>query len=105
MPPMSGPAQYASLLRPTAMLSRFDRRRGRDQNSAMWRFAIIVGLCALLSVGGSRAHAADAAFTAFLQSLWPEAQKLGVSRAAFDAATAGLEPDLSFAELVIPGPP
>jgi membrane-bound lytic murein transglycosylase B len=69
----------------------------------LWRFAIIVGLSALLSVGGARAHAADAAFTAWLQSLWPEAQKVGVSRATFDAATAGLEPDLSLPDLVIPG--
>ena len=48
---------------------------------------------------------ADAAFDRFVQSLWPEAQKLGVSRATFDAATRGLEPDLSLPDLVIPGRP
>ena len=30
-------------------------------------------------------HAADAAFTQFIASLWPEAQAAGVSRATFDA--------------------
>ncbi len=51
------------------------------------------------------AFAADAAFGAWLQSLWPQAQALGVSRATFEQATNGLEPDLSLPELVIPGRP
>jgi membrane-bound lytic murein transglycosylase B len=33
---------------------------------------------------------ADDAFTLFLESTWPEAQKMGVARATFDAATRGL---------------
>jgi lytic murein transglycosylase len=49
------------------------------------------------------AQAANPAFESFLQSQWPEAQKLGVSRATFDAAIRGLEPDLSLPDLVIPG--
>jgi len=49
------------------------------------------------------AISADAAFEQWLQSLWPQAQQLGVSRATFDAATRGLEPDLSLPDLVIPG--
>jgi lytic murein transglycosylase len=49
--------------------------------------------------------AADAAFTRFLESLWPAAQPLGVTRATFDAATGGLEPDLTLPDLVIPGRP
>jgi len=53
----------------------------------------------------SHAFAADAAFQAWLPSLWPQAQALGVSRATFDMATRGLEPDLSLPELVIPGRP
>src|SRR5580692_3937369 len=48
---------------------------------------------------------ADAAFQIFLQSLWPQAQALGVSRATFDEATRGLEPDLSLPDLVLPGRP
>lgn len=48
---------------------------------------------------------ADTAFAAFLQSLWPEAQRLGVARPLFEAATRGLEPDLSLPDLVLPGRP
>lgn len=48
---------------------------------------------------------ADAAFDNFVQSLWPQAQRMGVSRATFDAATRGLEPDLSLPDLIIPGRP
>src|SRR5271167_348396 len=50
-------------------------------------------------------YAADAAFEAWLQSLWPQAQQLGVSRSTFDTATRGLEPDLSLPELAIAGRP
>ena len=46
---------------------------------------------------------ADAAFQQFLQSTWPQAQALGVSRSVFDNATRNLEPDLSLPDLVIPG--
>jgi len=46
---------------------------------------------------------ADAGFDRFLQSLWPEAQRLGVTRATFDAATRGLTPDLKLPDLEIPG--
>jgi len=49
------------------------------------------------------AHAADPAFDAFLRSTWPDAQALGVSRATFDTATRGLEPELSLPDLEIPG--
>jgi lytic murein transglycosylase len=45
----------------------------------------------------------EAGFQQFIQSLWPEAQKLGVSRATFDEATRGLKPDLTLPDLVIPG--
>jgi lytic murein transglycosylase len=61
-------------------------------------FALVLSLAA-----AAPASAADAAFRNFLQSLWPEAQKLGVSRATFDAATRGLEPDLSLPDLDVPG--
>ena len=62
-------------------------------------------LCLLWLVICSGAVAADREFDAWLQSLWPQAQALGVSRATFDTATRGLEPDLSLPELVIPGRP
>jgi lytic murein transglycosylase len=48
---------------------------------------------------------ADDAFRQFLESLWPEARNLGVSRATFDMATHGLEPDLGLPDLDIPGRP
>ena len=61
-------------------------------------------MLALTCLWGSAAKA-DPAFDAFLQSTWPDAQKFGVSRAAFDAAIRGLEPDLSLPDLLIPGKP
>jgi lytic murein transglycosylase len=70
------------------------------------RIAPYVFYAALLSGSLACVHAtfaADAAFAAFLKSLWPQAQDLGVSRATFDMATRGLEPDLSLPELVVPG--
>ena len=48
---------------------------------------------------------ADAPFRAFLESLRPEAEALGVSKATFDTAIQGLEPDLSLPDLEIPGRP
>ena len=63
----------------------------------------VIWLGAVINSG--RAAAADREFEAWLQSLWPQAHALGVSRATFDAATRGLEPDLSLPELVIPGLP
>jgi lytic murein transglycosylase len=51
------------------------------------------------------AFAADPAFRTWLQTLWPQAQQLGVSRATFDAATRDLEPDLTLPDLALPGRP
>ncbi len=45
------------------------------------------------------------AFAQWLQNTWPEAQKLGVSRATFDNAVHELTPDYSLPDLVIPGKP
>ncbi len=59
----------------------------------------------MLAAACASADAGDAAFEQWLQTLWPEAQKLGVSRATFDAGTRGLEPDYSLPDLVIPGRP
>jgi lytic murein transglycosylase len=62
-------------------------------------------LCAALLAAAAHIDAAraDAAFQAWLQSLWPQAQDLGVSRATFDEATRGLEPDLTLPDLTLPG--
>jgi lytic murein transglycosylase len=59
----------------------------------------------LLLTNATHSFAADAAFTQWLAALWPEAQAMGVSRTAFDAATRGLEPDFSLPDLAIPGRP
>jgi lytic murein transglycosylase len=65
--------------------------------------ATLLAVCVMLA-GFSAAQAqSDAEFQQFVQSLWPEAQKLGVTRATFDEATRGLKPDLSLPDLVIPG--
>jgi lytic murein transglycosylase len=67
--------------------------------------AFVIVAILLLSVSTTPPALADAAFQAFLQSLWPQAQTLGVSRATFDEATRGLEPDLTLPDLVLPGRP
>jgi len=58
----------------------------------------------LLALSAAPAFA-DAAFQQWLEGTWPDAQKLGVSRATFDAGTRGLELDLSLPDLAIPGKP
>jgi len=65
-------------------------------------FVIVV---AAVFCGLSSAHAADVAFNQFIASLWPDAQKEGVSRATFDAETRGLEPDYKLPDLILPGHP
>jgi lytic murein transglycosylase len=69
---------------------------------------IVTAVICAIALGGAvvmPAAAADDAFLAWLQSLWPQAQALGVSRATFDEATRGLQPDLSLPDLVLPGRP
>src|SRR5258708_9498083 len=56
----------------------------------------------LLLANATHSSAADAAFTQWLAALWPEAQAMGESRAAFETATRGLEPDFSLPDLAIP---
>lgn len=63
------------------------------------------GLLLLALANASPAFAADAAFTQFIASLWPEAQAQGVSRATFDTETRGLEPDYKLPDLILPGRP
>jgi lytic murein transglycosylase len=60
---------------------------------------------ALLLADAPRSFAADAAFTKWLASTWPEAQAMGVSRATFDSATRGVEPDFGLPDLALPGHP
>src|SRR5437868_6764497 len=62
-------------------------------------------LIGALTLVAHSARAADAGFTQFIASLWPEAQAAGVSRAVFDAQTRGLEPDYGLPDLILPGRP
>ena len=64
--------------------------------------AMLVLIAALIAP--NRAFA-DSRFTTFLEQLWPRAQQVGISRSVFDAATRGLEPDLTLPDLDIPGRP
>src|SRR5882724_3483016 len=59
----------------------------------------------VMLAGLTPARAADAGFTQFIASLWPEAQAVGVSRATFDTETRGLEPDYKLPDLILPGRP
>jgi len=68
------------------------------------RGLIVALVLCLAAFAVDRAHA-DAAFEQWLQTLWPQARELGVSRATFDNAIHGLEPDLSLPDLAIPGRP
>src|ERR1041384_2272763 len=70
----------------------------------MIRFATLIGVCIAAFVFSAPAYA-DSVFDQFVQSTWPDAQKLGVSRATFDAAIRGLEPDLTLPDLAISGRP
>jgi lytic murein transglycosylase len=64
--------------------------------------AILVGAW-LAAAAATPAHAVDPAFQKWLEDLWPQAQALGISRRTFDAATQGLEPDLTLPDLDLPG--
>ena len=63
------------------------------------------GLLLLALTFHAPARAADAAFTQFIASLWPEAQAAGVSRETFDRETRSLEPDYKLPDLILPGRP
>src|SRR3954464_12388449 len=75
--------------------------RRRTTRAAIVRALAGVLLAACLFIQSSAALA-DAAFERFIQSLWPAAEQLGVSRATFEAATRGLAPDLSPPDLFFP---
>src|ERR1700758_5864498 len=75
---------------------------GARERGFAGRLFVIAAILLSLIFSTSPAFA-DAAFDTWLQSLWPQAQALGVSRATFDNATRGLEPDLTLPDLVLPG--
>jgi lytic murein transglycosylase len=66
---------------------------------------LLAAVMVAIGGGSSTAFAADAGFTQFIASVWPEAQAAGVSRATFDSQTRGLEPDYKLPDLILPGRP
>jgi lytic murein transglycosylase len=73
-----------------------------------WRGGLlltVLSLLACLLAAPSRAPAAPAeeGYRRFLAELWPEAERLGISRATFERAFEGVEPDRSLPDLVLPG--
>ncbi len=64
------------------------------------RVGILLGIVLL---GIQPARAADAAFTQFIASLWPEAQAAGVSRATFDTETRDYVKEASIIRLAAEG--
>ena len=66
---------------------------------------ILAAVFALQAMFAASAFAADPAFTQFIASLWPDAQKAGVSRKTFEVQTRDLEPDYKLPDLILPGRP
>lgn len=66
---------------------------------------LMVALCfaLLCALAPQRAAADDGAFAIWREALWPDARAAGVTRPTFDKAFAGVEPDLSLPDLVLPG--
>jgi lytic murein transglycosylase len=79
----------------------FQRHSWGFIGAAVRTASLVIGVLVLIGP----AHAADAAFRAWIEALRPEAEALGVSRATFDTAFRGLEPDLTIPDLEIPGRP
>ena len=69
------------------------------------KFAASIFVAAWLAACAvTSAAAAEPAFQKWLAELWPQAQAMGVSRRTFEAATRGLEPDLTLAGPRAAGP-
>src|SRR6202521_6263052 len=76
-----------------------------DSMRFLHRAPLIAAILLAIVASVAPACAADAGFTQFIASLWPEAQAEGVSRATFDDETRGLEPDYKLPDLILPGRP
>ncbi|MGN6309391.1 MAG: lytic murein transglycosylase [Xanthobacteraceae bacterium] len=82
-------------------MAALPRRRFVLARRCTLAFSVLAALC----LAAPQARAADAGFTRFVESLWPDAQKAGVTRATFEAQTRGLEPDYKLPDLLLPGRP
>ena len=65
--------------------------------------AAALGVLALMWVVVPTRAAPDPTFSQWLESLWPQAQQMGVSRKTFTSSIHGVEPDLTLPDLEIPG--
>lgn len=82
-----------------------NRSSGDTLRSRFRLLVLLLGLSCRGAIAPIPAEAADAAFTAFVASMWPQAQAAGVSRETFDRETRGLEPDYGLPDLALPGRP
>ncbi len=73
--------------------------------SRLSRAVAALALGTLATIAQVAETRAAEAFEAFLEGVWPEAKAEGVSRATFNAAVAGLQPDMSLPDLEIDGRP
>jgi len=69
------------------------------------RCALAVSMLVAFCMATPQARATDAGFARFVESVWPDAHKAGVTRATFEAQTRGLEPDYKLPDLLLPGRP
>ena len=68
--------------------------------------SVAICLCWLIGVVAACAQtraAEPSNFEAWIASLWPEAQKMGVSRATFDKVFAGMAPNCGLPGVFCPG--
>ena len=68
-----------------------------------WLVIALLGASTLGDWAYSEPAQAVSAFKEWLEQLWPEAEREGISRQTFDMTTRDLKPDLSLPDLVIPG--
>jgi lytic murein transglycosylase len=60
-------------------------------------------LLVAVQIHGGAAAQSPPSFKAWLESFWPDAERAGISRATFDRAFTGVEPDLTLPDLILPG--
>lgn len=77
---------------------------GRRLFAARGLAGLLAAVWLALMIVAPAADARDAqGFRRFVQDVWADASAKGVSRATFDKAFAGVEPDFSIPDLVLPG--
>ena len=79
--------------------------RTRRRFALVRRCALAVSMLVAFCMATPQARATDAGFARFVESVWPDAHKAGVTRATFEAQTRGLEPDYKLPDLLLPGRP